>query len=59
MSMASARRWASGHRRSERLRSELIFAVGIVLEVVLVFGLGFPEGAGFADLGHDLAGPNA
>ena len=43
--------------RSGRLRTELILAVGVVLEVVLVFGLGLPEGAGLADLGHDLAGP--
>jgi len=28
-----------------------------VLEVVLVFGLGRPEGAGLADLGDDPAGP--
>src|SRR5204862_5478903 len=36
-----------------RLRPELILPVGVMLEVVLVFGLGFPEGAGLADLGHD------
>jgi hypothetical protein len=30
-----------------------------VLQVVLVFGPGFPEGAGLADLGHDLAVPQA
>jgi hypothetical protein len=30
-----------------------------VLEVVLIFGLGLPERAGLADLGHDLAGPDA
>jgi hypothetical protein len=45
--------------RSGRLRAELILAVRIVMEVVLVFGLGFPEDAGLADLGHDLAGPQA
>ena len=28
-----------------------------MLDVVLVFGLGLPEGAGLADLGYDLAGP--
>src|ERR1700749_3872429 len=42
-----------------RLRTELILPVGVVLEVVLVFGPGFPEGAGLADLGHDLAVPQA
>jgi hypothetical protein len=31
----------------------------ITLEVVLIFGLGLPEGTGRADLGHDLAGPMA
>ena len=31
----------------------------IALEVVLVFGLGRPEGAGLGDLGHDLARPVA
>ena len=45
--------------RSGRLRTELILAVGVVLEVVLVFGPGLPEGAGLADLGHDLARPQA
>src|SRR5512133_613582 len=34
-------------------------AVRIALEVVLIFGLGLPEGAGLADPGHDLAGPDA
>src|SRR4029079_1043990 len=34
-------------------------AVGIVLEVVLVLGLGLPERAGRLDLGDDLAGPDA
>src|SRR5438034_975858 len=29
------------------------------MEVLLVLGLGLPEGAGLADLGHDLAGPDA
>jgi hypothetical protein len=42
-----------------RLRTELILAVGVVLEIVLVFGPGRPEGAGLAHLGHDLAGPEA
>src|SRR5215469_7635292 len=41
-----------------RLRTKLILAVGVVLEVVLVFVLGLPEGTGLADLGHDLAGPH-
>jgi hypothetical protein len=46
--------------RSEWLRAELILAViGVVLEVILVFFLGLPEGAGLADLGHQLAGPQA
>jgi hypothetical protein len=44
---------------SGRLWTELILAVGEVQEVVLVFGLGLPEEAGLADLGHDLAGPDA
>ena len=30
-----------------------------MLEVVLVFGLGLPEAAGVADLGHDRAWPHA
>src|SRR5215217_5424913 len=34
-------------------------AVGVALEVVLVLGLGLPEGAGLADLGDDLARPQA
>src|SRR5687768_13100571 len=34
-------------------------AVRVVLEVVLMLGLGLPERAGLADLGHDLAGPEA
>ena len=34
-------------------------AVRVALEVVLVLGLGLPEGDGLADLGHDLAGPQA
>src|SRR4051812_10247101 len=33
--------------------------VGVPLEVVLVLGLGLPEGDGLADLGDDLAGPQA
>src|SRR3954449_6508472 len=36
-----------------------VVAVGVALEVVLVFGLGLPERAGLADRGHDLAGPQA
>lgn len=31
----------------------------VVLEVILIFDLGFPEGSGLADLGHDLGGPEA
>jgi hypothetical protein len=34
-------------------------AVRVALEVVLIFGLGLPEAAGLADLGHDLARPEA
>jgi hypothetical protein len=34
-------------------------AVRVALEVVLVLGLGLPERDGLADLGHDLAGPQA
>src|SRR5215510_14968055 len=34
-------------------------AVRVALEVVLIFGLGFPERTALADLGHDLAGPVA
>src|SRR3954467_8093532 len=34
-------------------------AVGVALEVVLVLGLGLPEGDRLADLGHHLAGPEA
>src|SRR4051812_40931806 len=34
-------------------------AVRVALEVVLVLGLGLPEGDGLADLGHHLAGPQA
>ena len=41
------------------LRTELILALGVVLEVVLVLGLGLPEGAGLADLGHYLTVPDA
>src|SRR5215471_15996953 len=41
------------------MRAELIVAVGVALEVVLVFGHGLPEGTGLADLGYDLAGPVA
>ena len=38
---------------SGRLPAELIVAGGVVLEVALVFGLGLPERADLADLGHD------
>ncbi len=31
----------------------------ITLEIVLVFGLGLPEWAGWCELGHHLAGPQA
>ena len=34
-------------------------AVRVALQVFLVLGLGLPERAGLADLGHDLAGPDA
>jgi hypothetical protein len=34
-------------------------AVRVALEVVLVLGLGLPERDGLADLGDDLAGPQA
>ena len=34
-------------------------AVRDALQVVLVLGLGLPERDGLADLGHDLAGPQA
>src|SRR5262249_57285272 len=36
-----------------------VVAVDVALEVVLVFGLGLPEGAGLADLGRDLGAPEA
>src|SRR5580693_1155834 len=32
-------------------------SAGVVLQVVLVLGLGLPEVAGGTDLGHHLAGP--
>src|ERR1700750_2289690 len=51
--------WSRRPSRSGRLRTELILPVGVVLQVVLVFGPGFPEGAGLADPGHDLAVPQA
>jgi hypothetical protein len=38
---------------------ELILAVGIMPKVIVVFGLGRPEGTSLANLGHDLAGPDA
>src|SRR5436309_244964 len=34
-------------------------AARVALEVVLVLGLGLPEGTGGRDLGDDLAGPQA
>src|SRR5437763_13850591 len=34
-------------------------AVRVAVKVVLIFGLGLPEKARLADLGHDLAGPDA
>jgi hypothetical protein len=43
--------------RSGSIRAELIVAVGVALEVVLVLGLGLPEGADLANLGHDLGAP--
>src|SRR5581483_797379 len=34
-------------------------SIGIMLQIILVFRLGFPEGAGGSDLGDHLAGPQA
>jgi hypothetical protein len=34
-------------------------AVGVALEVVLIFGLGLPELPGRLDFGDDFAGPKA
>src|SRR3954453_12293168 len=42
-----------------RPREVAVVAVGGALEVVLMFGLGLPEGAGGADRGHHLARPDA
>src|SRR3954453_21880077 len=42
-----------------RAREVAGVAVGVALEVVLVLGLGLPERDRLADLGHDLAGPQA
>src|ERR687897_2333287 len=42
-----------------RPREVAVVAVRVVLEVVLVLGLGLPERDGLADLGHHLAGPQA
>src|SRR3954467_9858021 len=42
-----------------RSREVAVVAVGVALQVVLVLGLGLPEGDGLADRGHDLAGPDA
>jgi hypothetical protein len=49
----------NGYPAADGYGLKLILTVGIVLEVLLVFGLGLPEGAGRADPGHDLAGPKA
>src|SRR3954447_26264347 len=40
-------------------REVAVVAARIALEVVLVLRLGLPERDGLADLGHDLAGPQA
>src|SRR3954466_8952379 len=40
-----------------RPREVAVVAVRVALEVVLVLGLGLPEGGGGADLRPDLAGP--
>src|SRR5215831_8309643 len=45
--------------RSGSIRAELIVAMGVALEVVLIFGLGLPEGTCLADLGRDLGTPEA
>src|SRR5918999_1326777 len=42
-----------------RPREVAVVAVRVVLEVVLVLGLGLPEGDSLAELGHHLAGPQA
>src|SRR3954447_24552174 len=42
-----------------RPREVAVVAARIALEVVLVLRLGLPERDGLADLGHDLAGPQA
>src|SRR3954447_14428420 len=42
-----------------RPREVAVVAVGVALQVVLVLGLGLPEGDGLADRGDDLAGPDA
>src|SRR3954451_21993064 len=42
-----------------RPREVAVVAARVALEVVLVLGLGLPERDGLADLGHDLAGPQA
>ena len=42
-----------------RPREVAVVAVRVALEVVLVLGLGLPEGDGLADLGHHRAGPQA
>src|SRR5918997_271039 len=42
-----------------RPREVAVVAVRVALEIVLVLGLGLPEGDGLADLGHHLAGPQA
>src|SRR5919202_476865 len=42
-----------------RPREVAVVAARVALEVVLVLGLRLPERDGLADLGHDLAGPQA
>src|SRR4051794_15205525 len=42
-----------------RPREVAVVAARVALEVVLVLGLGLPERDSLADLGHDLAGPQA
>src|SRR5436190_11934507 len=40
-------------------REVAVVAARVPLQIVLVLGLGDPEWDGFADLGHDPAGPQA
>src|SRR5215831_13511098 len=51
--------WPRRLSRSGSIGAELIVAVGVVLEVVLVSGFGLPERARLADLGRDLGAPKA